>query len=58
MRRYYKDFYGCNATISKTRDGRYRLWMGNATFGQTRIYNTFRAARIAMGRMSDGWKEV
>jgi hypothetical protein len=59
MLKKYKDFYGCTATI-RTSKGQYKLVMKTAagkTIGNN-LYDTFNGARIAMGKSSDGWKEV
>ena len=56
--RYFRDFYGCTASISETRDGRYALCSTAGHCRTTAKYDTYRGARQAMGRMSDGWREV
>lgn len=58
-KKYYKDSYGCRASITLGRNG-YRLWITD-NYGITlwkRIYKTYRGAKSAMGRQSDSWKEV
>lgn len=61
MKKYYKDFYGCTASIKSNRDGTYSYrvcdgWGKLLAKGQT---CTERGARIAIGRLSDsGWREV
>ena len=57
MKRYYRDFYGCTASISQMRNGKFKLrvFAGKTI---TKTYETFRGARSAMARMSDGWREV
>ena len=59
MRRF-RDFFGCTAEITETRHGEYRLttWTPQGIPVINKVYGTYRGARIAMGRMSDGWKEV
>lgn len=60
MKKNYKDFYGCTASITVARDGRAKLVMRTA--GGKLIargeYKTERGARIAMGRSSDGWRQI
>lgn len=58
-KRYFKDFYGGTASIAETPKG-FRLRCANAHSGRTvnKVYETYRGARTAMGRMSDGWREV
>lgn len=57
MKKYFRDFYGCTASIAKTRSGLYelRVFAGKTT---KKRYETYRGARAAMSRMSDGWREV
>lgn len=60
MKKNYKDFYGCTASITVYRDGRAKLVIrtpGNkyVTRGE---YKTERGARIAMGRASDCWRQI
>ena len=59
MKRYFKDAYGCTASIAETPKG-YRLRCANPYGGVIRndVFGTYRGARQAMGRMSDGWREV
>ena len=59
MTRYYKDIYGCTASITEDWTT-YHLRVSNA-YGQrilSKRYTTFRGARIAMGKMSDCWREI
>ena len=56
-KRVFKDFYGATASISQTYDG-YRLRTCAGGRRTNKVYSTYRGARIAMGRMGDGWKEV
>ena len=57
MLKTYQDFYGNHATIRVARSGGARLTIRGV--GSKLIYaNTYkseRGARIAMGRLSDGW---
>ena len=59
MKRFYKDFYGCSASISET-NGKFRLKvrLPNGTLDTNKVYNTERGAKSAMSRSSDGWNEV
>ena len=60
MKRYYKDFYGCTASIRLNRDGSATLKVSNAhgkpIYGK--CYGSERAAQVAMGRIGDNWKLV
>ena len=60
MKRRFKDFYGCTASIAPTIGAQARLkeFLGNGRLIHNKTYNTERGARIAMGRMSDCWEEV
>jgi hypothetical protein len=60
MTKKFKDFYGCTATITDQTDGKVRLIMKTAS-GRTIIrksYTTYKGARSAMSRSSDGWNEI
>ena len=53
----YRDFYGCTACIRKAKSGGARLTVrtpGGELF-HAKDYNTYRGAKIAMGRMSESW---
>jgi hypothetical protein len=58
--RHFRDFYGCTACLSQTKDGRFRLTVSacNGHRFCNRIYDTYKGARCAMGRMGDEWSEV
>lgn len=61
MKRRFKDFYGCTASIGKTRDGQYRLKIAGPRGGPVhtnKVYPTERGARNVMGRYSECWQEV
>ena len=55
---YYRDFYGCTASIREKRNGTFRLIMSTpqGKLIQAKDYNTYRGAKIAMGRSSDCWE--
>lgn len=60
MKKHFRDFYGCTASITVMRDGRAKLVVRTpggklVTRGE---YKTERGARIAMGRSSDGWRQI
>lgn len=58
MIKHYVDFYGTKATIKKTRNG---YLLKTFIYGRCDIkktYSTERGARIALGKMSDEWREV
>lgn len=59
MSHKYKDFYGCTSTIIEA-CGVFTLtvWNGYGRITHLKSYKTFRGARIAQGRLSDGWREV
>lgn len=60
MKKYFRDFYGCTASIRLNRDGSASLQIANA-YGKHiygKCYGSERAAKVAMGRMGDCWREV
>ena len=60
MRKLYKGVYGDSASITINRDGSAKLVV-KTCYGKTvarKVYSTEHGARVAMGRMSDGWREV
>lgn len=59
MKRYYRDFYGCTASIRTHYDGSADLVIRTGRGGLVlrRTYSTERGARIAMGQYSDSWTE-
>ena len=64
MREFYKDFYGCVASVNwDDRFGTgYTLVILSSRPSRKVIchktYSTKRGARIAMGKLSDGWHKV
>ena len=60
MSKLYKDFYGGWASVTKHRNGTFGLIVktlhGRVTLKKD--YQSLRGAKIAMNRISDGWKEV
>ena len=59
MKKYFKDFYGSTASISKVKDG-FRLKVCNP-YGichLNKVYTTEQNARRSMGRLSECWREV
>lgn len=63
MKKYYKDFYGSTASIEEINNGSTTFFLlktccSNGLIRERKHYKTFRGARIALGRMSDGWNEV
>lgn len=62
MTRYFRDFYGCTASITQTNasDRPFLLHVSSSNGHRfcSRGYETYKAARCAMGRMGDCWKEV
>ncbi len=58
-KRYFKDFYGGSASIGETARGHVlTVCDGSGRRVLRRTYGTYRGARAAMGRASDGWREV
>ena len=57
MMELYRDFYGCHACIRTMKNGSARLTVRTAggKLIHSKNYATRRGARIAMGRLSDGW---
>lgn len=59
MKKHFKDFYGGTASITETPSGfRLRVSDGHGSRVLSKTYQTYRGARCAMGKLSDGWKEV
>ena len=58
MKKYFKDIYGCTASISQG-NGKFVLRVSNGyRVFYRKAYDTFKGARIAMGKLGDCWKEV
>lgn len=60
MLKFFHDFYGNHATIRVFKNGSARLTVRRGTGGliHAKDYKSERGARIAMGRLSDGWHPV
>ena len=60
MKKYFRDFYGCTASIRTRYNGRTELVIRTGLGGLVlrREYDTERGARIAMGQYSDSWTET
>lgn len=60
MIKTFKDFYGSRATIKEQNNGQFKLTIKTAQgkAEENKLYNTYRGARIAMGKCSDAWREV
>jgi len=56
----YEDFYGGRATITETGKGTFRLkcWTSQGRITANKEYETYMGARRALGRLTDGVKEV
>lgn len=56
---YYKDFYGCTASIRTMRNGTVRLVVctPDGKNIKTKTYSSRKGARIAMGKMSEAWEK-
>ncbi len=59
MTEYFRDPYGCTASIRKTQTGRWqlRLCLPNGSCFHAKTYATHQGARIALGRKSEGMME-
>ena len=57
MKEFYRDAYGCTASILRHPTGKsllsIRIAQGDLLHSKT--YATYRAAKIAMGHLGDGW---
>ena len=53
----YRDVYGCTACIREAKTGSARLtvYSGSGKIIHSKTYTSKRGAKIAMGKMSDGW---
>ena len=58
MRAWYTDIYGCQADLCQYATGTTRLIIRNpyGTIIHEKEYRSWRGAKIAMGKLSDGWK--
>ena len=60
MKKYFRDFYGCTASMELLADGQVKLRIsdvyGNRVHNKT--HKSENAARASMNRQSDGWKQV
>ena len=56
---FYEDFYGFTASI-RTKPGHCLLTvrMPNGTLYHRRTYNTYRGARVALGKLSEGTARI
>lgn len=58
MTRYFRDSYGCTASLAKRPDGvLLSVRDGHGRLLIRRTYATEHGARIALGRCSDCWRE-
>ena len=59
LKKYYRDFYGCTASLRTRYDGSTELVIRTHLGGTVlrRTYDTEHGARIAMGQYSDCWTE-
>ena len=60
MMKTYRDFYGCHACIRVFKNGSARLTIrtSSGSIFHAKDYKSERDARIAMGRLSDGWTQA
>ena len=59
--RYFRDFYGCSASITEEHGEypfRLKVSAANGHRYCNRTYTTYKGARAAMSRLGDCWKEV
>lgn len=54
---FYRDFYGCTASVRRYNNGSARLTVRSAAgkLIHAKDYASYRGAKVAMGRLSDGW---
>lgn len=59
MKEYFRDPYGCTASIHRTSTGRWqlRLCLPDGSCFHSKTYATRRGARIALGLKSEGMME-
>lgn len=60
MKKYFKDFYGCSASITIKASGTAVLKVSDS-YGKrfwNKEHKSERGARCAMAKLSDGWREV
>jgi len=60
MRKRFKGYYGDSYSISETKKGTFRL-KASTSHGRKwhdKEYKTYNGARIALGKITDGVKEV
>lgn len=61
MKKYFRDFYGCTASILSGKQWDSIALHVRDPYGKliyTKHYTTERGARIALGKLSDGWREI
>lgn len=60
MKRTFRDFYGCTASLRTRFDGTAKLVIKTYLGGMVlrKEYDTERGARIALGQYSDSWTET
>lgn len=60
MRYVFTDFYGCEANLTEYDDGTVRciVYNNRGIIFHDKFYKTFRGAKIAIGKMSDGTMEL
>jgi len=56
MKTYYRDFYGATASIEVNRDDTATLSVSSGGKRFRKTYNTYKGARIALGKWSDSWQ--
>ena len=60
MRWIFHDLYGCEAYVTEKRNGSVRvvIYRRDGVVFHDKVYKSFRGARIALGRLSDGTMEL
>ena len=59
MKEYFRDPYGCTASIKQTSTGKWqlRICIQSGSCFYSKVYATYRGARIALGKCSEGMME-
>ncbi len=59
MTTYYHDFYGSTASLKKWGEKWFlTVRLANGELYSKKSYNSYRGAKIALGKMGDAWTEV
>ena len=55
---YYRDFYGCTASIKVNKDGTAKLTVCIYGKKYPKVYKTEKGAKIALSKWSNCWQKV